>query len=242
MRFNGIDIKSVHHAISIKKEIPPGMPARDLRTIARERGELLTGVETKQDEYLLQVNVAGKNKLMAWEVRKLLAAWATSSGNQTARLEPTHWPGVAYDAIAKSIEPPKFTFGFGVIEVAFALPEPVAYELIPSIARGSAGAVMDIGGSWKAEPVVTFTAGAAASGLKLQLNGARFLAVKGDIAAGDVIVADVKEGGLTINGKHAEERIIYTDTDWLADFGPGVKKLTSSAAGTVEARWNNRWA
>lgn len=242
MRFNGVDIKSVHDAVSIKKEIPPGMPARDLRMIERARGELLAGVETKQDEYIVEVNIAGKNKQMAWEVRKLLAAWATSSGKETARLEPTHWPGVAYDAIVKAIDPPRFTFGFGVVDVIFALPEPVAYEIIPSFAAGSGSITLAIGGSWAAEPVVTFTADQDSDGVRLTVDGARFLAIKGAIETGDVIEADVKEGTLTINGEHAEERIIYTDTDWQADFSPGEKVLASNAGGQLGARWHNRWA
>lgn len=242
MRFNGVDIKSVHKAISINKEIPPGMPARDLRTVLSARGEILTDVEHKQAEYTIKVNIAGRDKLMAWDVRKLLAAWATSSGNKTAILEPTHWPGIAYDAIAKTIEPPEFVFGFATLKVTFALLEPVAYELIPSIAKGNRETTMHIGGSWRTEPQIIFTASAAADGMTLKLDGNRFLKIKGSIAAGDVITADTKEGGLTINGKHAESRIDYTGTEWRPGFDPGIHKLTASAAGTVEARWSNRWA
>lgn len=242
MRFNGADIKSVHHAISINKEIPPGMPERDLRTIKRRRGELLTGYDLQQAEYTVRVNIAGKNKRIAWEARAALAAWATSSGEKAAMLEPTHWPGVAYDAIAKEVQPPEFKFGFGVIEITFVIPEPVAHDMIPSIAKGTNGATLDVGGSWACEPVITYTAAEASDGLVIQADGAKLISIKDAIAAGDVVVIDTQEGGLTINGEHAEKRIIYTDTDWELPFAPGIHKLTASASGAVEARWYNRWA
>lgn len=242
MLFNGTDLMYVHPAISIAKEIPPGMPARELRTIKRKRGELLTGFDLIQDEYVVRVNVAGKSREIAWEARAALAEWATSSGQETALLEPTHWPGVAYDAIAKDIQPPEFTFGFGVIEVSFALPEPVAHDVFPTVVRDNSGVTMRVGGSWDCEPVITYTAGGSANGLAMLLDGKKLLRLSGDIAANDVIKLDIRDGSLTINGNHAEDRIIYTDTDLLLPFTPGTHELVTGADGTLEARWHNRWA
>lgn len=242
MRFNGVDLLSVHPAISINKEIPPGMPARDLRTISRQRGELLTGYDVIQDEYIVRVNVAGKTRGEAWEARAALAKWATSSGQTTGTLEPTNWPGMAYNAIVKEIQPPEFKFGFGVIEVIFTLPEPVAHETTQRSRSGQSVITMEVGGSWPCEPVITYTAINASSGLILRLDSEKLISIKGDISAGDVIKLDTKEGGLTINGSHAEDRIIYTDTNLQLPFAPGSHRLNANADGTLEARWYNRWA
>lgn len=242
MRFNDVDLLSIHPKISISKEIPPGMPARELRTIATREGERLAGLDLQQDEYIVRVNIAAKNKPMAWEVRAALAAWAMSSGDQLALLEPTHWPGVAYDAIAKSIDPPEFVFGFAVVEVAFALPEPVAHDIMQTAAKGTTSAVLDIGGSMDTRPVITCKPAASTTGLQLTLDGKQFLAIQGEIPAGTEVQVDMSTGALLIGGEHEEKRVIYTDSNWRPGFVPGRHILSSSAESEIEARWYNRWA
>lgn len=137
MRFNGVDICSVHRAISVAKEIPPGMPERSVETVSGREGETLAGTVVKRGEYTVRVNIAGKSRAEAWRVRALLAAWAGSSGETTAELEPTHWPGMAYEAIVGGISPPEFTFGFAVVEITFVLPRPFAHEKMTSRANGN---------------------------------------------------------------------------------------------------------
>lgn len=243
MRFNGVDLLSLHPAISIAKEIPPGMPERELRTVARRQGEKIAGVNIKRSDYVVRVNVAAKTWEEAWALRAMVAQWATSSGGKAAELEPTHWPQVVYDAIAAIIDPPEFVFHQGVMEVTFALPDGYAREQIPSIAHGSGGATMEIGGSAETAPVITFTLAANAQHLEMTLDDKTFFALK-DLKAGDVVVIDMtKEAGrVTINGVDSLDRIDYTKTDWLPGFAPGLHTLAASAAGTLEVRWHNRWA
>lgn len=242
MIFNGVDLLSIHPKISINKEIPPGMPEREARTIATVDGARMAGVDVLQSEYIVRVNIAAKNKTMAWEARAVLAAWATSSGDKLAALEPTHWPNVAYDAIALNIEPPEFVFGFATVEVSFIVPEPVAHDIMQSAAKGTTQTVMDIGGTMVTRPVITCKPAAATTGLQLLLDGKPFMAIKGEIAAGTPVQVDMGTGALLIGGVHAEKQIIYTDSNWRPGFAPGRHVLSSSATGDVEARWYNRWA
>lgn len=242
MRYNGVDILSVHPAISINKEIPPGMAARNIRTISGKRGDKVAGVDLQQDEYVMRVNIAAKSRQEAWRVRALLAAWATSSGEQTALLEPTHWPRVAYNAIVKAIEPPEFVFSHATVEVIFTLPDPVPFEQIVSIAQGTTTAHMEIGGALAAEPVVTYTPANTVEGLEVLLDSNAFFAINGQISAGTEIIIDTVEGGLLIGGEHQEKRINYSKTDWRPGFTPGLHTLQASAEGTLQARWHNRWA
>lgn len=242
MRFNGVDILSLHPTISIAKEIPPGMPERELRTIAGKLGEKLVGVDLAQSEYVVRVNIAAKSRHEAWRVRALLAAWAMSSGEETAPLEPTHWPQVAYNAVVKSIDPPEFVFSHGVVEIVFALPDPVPYEQIPSIAAGDRLAVMEIGGCGEVDPVITYTPDADTDSLWVMLDGFIFLSIKGAIPKGAEVVIDMAEGSLLINGEHAESLIDYTETNWHPGFSPGTHKLSADAKGTIQARWHNKWA
>ena len=115
MRFCGVDLRSVHPALSIEKEYPPGMPDRDVYTIAGTDGETVVGYAVTQGEYKVNVNIAARRREDGWRIRALLAAWAAASGRSTGELEPTHWPGVAYDAIVKSIGAPEFVFGFAKV-------------------------------------------------------------------------------------------------------------------------------
>lgn len=241
MRFNGIDLLTLHPDISIAKEIPPGMAEKNIRTIEQRRSERITGVDVMQGEYIVKVNLAATTWEEAWWLRTLVAGWASSSGENTAELEPTHWPSVVYDAIAKSIEAPKFTFHQAVMEVVFTLPEPFARDQIISIAKGTNKAIMQIGGTAEARPQITFTPDTGTPLLQLFANDKAFFAVK-DVAKGENIAIDMDKGTLTIDGLPAMERIDYMHTDWAPGFLPGVYTITADVAGTIEARWYNRWA
>ena len=43
MRFNGVDIRDVHRAVSVEKEIPPGMPEMTIETAQGWDGETFVG-------------------------------------------------------------------------------------------------------------------------------------------------------------------------------------------------------
>lgn len=242
MRFNGRDLLSIHPDVSISKEIPPGMPRRDVRTIASPMGEIVAGVDVTQDEYLVRVNIAGKSRLAAWKARAALAEWAMSSGEDTAILEPTHWPGVGYDAIVKSIDQPEFKFGFGVVEVSFLLPRPIAHDLIVTTASGSGSATMQVGGSSHARPTIRQTIKTERDGVTYSVDGKDCLKLKGKLSAGDVVEIDTILRSVTVNGSHAESRIDYSGSDWKTSLWPGKHTLSASDGGSLEARWYNEWA
>ena len=241
MRYNGIDIRSVHPALSVNKEIPPGMAKREVVTVRGNSGETLAGYQEERDTYTVRVNIAGKTREEAWRVRALLAAWAASSGENTAPLEPTHWRGKVYDAILESISPPEFVRGFATVDVVFTLPHPYANDANTSSAKGAGEVSFDVGGTARAMPTIRQTMAADADGLTWLLDGEAFMRLDGAIAAGAEVEADFMEGGVTINGAHAESMIDYTRSTWQPQFTPGRHKLASSDAGEIKARWRNEW-
>lgn len=241
MRFNGVDIREVHRGVSVEKEIPPGMPTRTVETFSGWDGETLAGVTISRGTYTVRANIACRRPEDGWRVRALLAAWAMSSGNSTAELEPSHWPGMAYDAVAEKISAPEFFKGFARVEISFALPRPVAHETIISIASGNGTASMLVGGSLPCRPILRQTIADSASGIVWSLDGVAFFTVNGAFGAGQVVEADLAKAFLTVDGAHAESRINLTATNWRPGFAPGPHTLTSSNAGTLEARWQNEW-
>lgn len=241
MIYNGVDVRYIHPAVSVSKEIPPGMPRREVGTVQGSDGETVAGVTITQDEYTVEVNIACRNKLDAWRVRALLAQWATSSGDKTAELLPTHWPGVAYDAIAGEISPPRFKFGFAMVEVTFILPRPIAHDLAYTPVSGAPPLTIGIGGSAPCRPVIAQTMGAAHDGLTWALDGTTMMRITGDVAAGQVIEADFARGSLTIDGVHAEARIDYTVSRWYPGFTPGAHRMESSDGGNMRIRWRCEW-
>lgn len=241
MRFNGVDIHDVHRAVSVEKEIPPGMPTRTVETFSGWDGETLAGVTISRGTYTVRANIACRRPEDGWRVRALLAAWAMSSGNSTAELEPSHWPGMAYDAVAEKISAPEFFKGFARVEISFALPRPVAHETIISIASGNGTASMLVGGSLPCMPILRQTIAGSANGIVWSLDGVAFFTVNGAFGAGQVVEADLAKAFLTVDGAHAESRINLTATNWRPGFAPGPHTLTSSNAGTLEARWQNEW-
>lgn len=174
MRFNGVDIHDVHRAVSVEKEIPPGMPTRTVETYSGWDGETLAGVTMSRGTYTVRANIACRRPEDGWQVRALLAAWAMSSGNSTAELEPSYWPGMAYDAVAEKISAPEFFKGFARVEISFAIPRPVAHETALSIASGNGSASMLVGGSLPCRPILRQTVSESANGLAWSLDGSAF--------------------------------------------------------------------
>lgn len=242
MRYNGVDICQCHRGISVAKEIPPGMPGRSVETAGGWDGEMLAGVEMKQGRYLVRVNIAQRSKEEAWRARAALAAWADSTGGQLGAIEPTHWPGKAYDGVVSSISDPEFTFGFGTVDVTFVVPRPVAYDIAPSVAAGNGKAELAVGGTIPCGPTIKQTMSEARTGLKWKLDGETLLAITGALSQGDVVEANLREGWLKINGVHVERRIDVLATNWVASFAPGLHSVESQDGGAMEARWHTEWA
>lgn len=241
MRFNGKDPRELHPAISIAKEIPPGMANRRLRTLQGADGEIVTGTEMEGGRYIVRLNIAGKNADQGWAVRERIAAWAGSSGSTTAPLEPTHRPGRCYDAIIESVSDPEFVHGFTVIEATFFLPRPVARSAIRSNAAGAGGINADIGGSSPARPLIRQTLATAQSGVTWTMDGKPLLRMMGTFAAGQVIEMDTAMERLTLDGNNAMTLLDPQETRWRPGFTPGRHALASTDGGRMEMRWHEEW-
>lgn len=242
MRFNGIEIRNVHPAVSVNKEIPPGMADRDVITTGGTDGEIVCGVMIRQGEYIVRTNIAGRSREEAWAVRELLAAWATSSGDETGMLEPTPRPGRAYDAIVKSISAPEFKKGFAEVDIVFLLPRPIAYDTAISLASGQGSAVLGIAGSAPSRPTIRQTmAQAHAGGLTITVDGKAALTITGSLMAGDWIEADFAAGTLIVNGQNALSRLDYTTANWRPGFTRGRHTVQTEDGGEMTAKWRNEW-
>lgn len=242
MRFCGMDLCGVHPALSIEKEYPPGMPDRDVYTIAGRDGETAVGYAVVQGEYKVNINIAARRREEGWRIRGLLAAWAMASGQDTGEIEPTHWPGVAYDGIVKSISTPEFVFGFAKVEVIFLVPRPYAHDLAYTAATGQGKATLSIGGSAVCRPAITQTMAAARSGVTWMLDGREVLHINGALSAGQKLGVDFATGAVTLDGAHIESRLDVDRSNFSADFRPGVHGLTSDDGGSLTARWRCEWA
>ena len=243
MRFNGVELCSVHPALSINTEIYPGMPRREVLSTRGNSGEVLAGYQEERAEAEIRVNIAAKSKSEAYDVRALLAAWAASSGEATGKLEPTHWTGRAYDAILSNISEPEFVRGFTTVDVTFVLPRPYAYSVHERSAGGKGKAAFTVGGTARVRPTIAQTMAAAAKGLTWSMDGKAFMRLADDytVPAGAVVAADFTTGALTINGAHEERRIDYTASTWQPAMRPGSHVLSSTDAGEIKARWHDEW-
>lgn len=241
MRFNGVDLNTIHGAVSRAGEVVPGLAARDIATTETADGSTVVNVDGRQDEYTVRVNIAGRSYAEAMEARLRLAAWASSSGKHTAQLEPTHMPGKAYDAIVKSIG--KVEKRFTTVDVVFALPRPVLYDITPQIRRATAAqeAALMVGGSEPAQPVIQWKPAAAVNTPRLMLDGVTFFTLGGTLGAGQTLEVALETGAVTIDGEHVESRIVYTESDLDITLEPGAHVLSASATGDLTVRWHTRW-
>lgn len=242
MIYNGVDLYSVHPALSIDKEIPPGSAARKLTTIPGQDGERFVGAALTQDEYRVRVNIACRTKRDAWAVRALLAAWACSS-DRPAPLIPTHWPQVHYMAICKEVSPPEFIFGFATVTISFALLRPVATDNHITAATGQGSCVVSYTGSMPARMRIIAQLTSAAQSFSLSLNGERFfrLAPAAPYAADTKIVIDLQERTVEVDAKSALSDVSWTESTWRPDIRKGRHTISTDAQATLRAEWRNEW-
>lgn len=242
MRFNGKDLRDVHPSLSVNKEIPPGTARRTIDYAEGRRGATVAGVRYEADEYKARINIGCRNADDAWDVRALLAGWAAASGEETAELEPTHWRGKCYDGILSSISAPEFKRGFATVDVIFMIPYPFARDMILSRSAGSGSVTMTIGGTHECRPVIRQTIREARDGLKITMDGAPVMTIKGALEAGQVVEMDVARESLTIDGVNAAERI-NTDPGAMrwTGFTPGRHTFTSTDTGSLELEWFSEW-
>ena len=240
MRFNGVDLNTIHTAISRSHEFPPGMPRRSIATVDGSAGETVVSVTASQEEYMVRVNIAGRSYQEAMEARDRLAAWAMSSGRSTAQLEPTHARGRAYNAIFKSCS--KLEKRFGTVDVVFMLPDGgVQHETTERHVTGAGSVAMAAGGTAATWPdVLSLTMTDAAEEIAITLDGAPYVQLGGEFAAGDVVEIRPRSDAVMVNGEHAENRIVCTGTFTDRDILPGKHELAAQNA-QITARWHNRW-
>lgn len=241
MRFNGAELEDVHPVLSICKEYPPGMAAREVHLSVGNDGSMLAGVQDKPGLYRVRVNIAGRNEQEGLEACALLAAWATSSGERTALIEPTHDMRRGYMGICENIEDPEFKFGFAQVDVRFLLPDAKRLDLMESRAAGMGGVDVQIGGSAACRPVICQKMDKGRDGLLLTMDQSPLFAFCGRLESGQEITVDFDGGTVTVNGVHREPEIDYTRTRWHPGFFPGRHSICSNDAGEMGARWRNRW-
>ena len=247
MKYNGLDPTTLHAGISIAKEIPTGAPTSQLETLTGSTGEIVAGRTLKQAEYIVRINVAGRSREEAWRIRALLAQWARATDPTPRELEPSHWPGMAYDAVLKEISPPEFVFGFGVIEVIFAVPRPIAHSIAQSEASGNTSATINVRGSSYIRPEITITT-RAVSRVEIAVDGKVYAAVNYVFPAGSSLVVatdpprvEIVRAGSIIA---ANEYVDYTVTDFDAmckALSPGTRRLSCNQASAIAARWKEEY-
>lgn len=253
MRFNGVDPTTLHAGISIAKEIPPGAPTSQLETLTGSTGEIVAGRTLKQAEYIVRINIAGKSRAEAWDIRARLAAWAGAAETTTHELIPSHWQGYAYDAILKEISPPEFTFGFAVVDVIFTIPRPIAHGTVNRTATKSttdgSGVSLNVNvlGSSYIRPTIQITT-LATSRVEITVSGTVYAAVGYNFAAGDILkvqcdppAVEITSGGNTIA---ADRYVDYTVTDFEAlckALTPGIRYIGSAQASRIYALWREEF-
>ena len=243
MRYNGKDPRMLHRGISVNKEYPLPGPLSDIHTISGASGEVPAGRSIMQGEYRVTLNIAGKTRAEAWEMRKLIAAWACAADTVTHELIPTHWPTVAYDAMLKELGEPDLTLGYGTVDVTFAVPHPFAHDLQWSVATGSAVVDLQIGGTHNTRPVIEIIA-AGSNGLSVAIDGETQIKLSGTFSVGQVIHIDTAKRSVIVDNDHAERRIVYTETrfaNMVEACKPGRHTLSCPEAVSMIVRWRNEW-
>lgn len=255
MKYNGINPVTIARGISIAKEIPPGSPNSQLETASGSEGDVLLGRTIHEAEYVVRINVAGRTRREAWEIREKLADWACAADSVTHALEPTHWPGKAYDAVLKYISEPEFMFGFGTMDLVFSLPRPIAYALETSTTAKSeleedAGVLMTVKveGSSYIRPKLTVTA-KETQRLEIAADGETWFVIDHALDGGEAVLIETNPPSVIIqpvegDAYHAEHLLDYTATDLdmlCKRLKPGLHTITSQHASRILMEWRSEY-
>lgn len=249
MKFNGIDPRTLHKGISIAKEIPPGAPASKLETLMGTSGEIVIGRNIQQGEYVVRINIAGKSRQEAWQIRALIAAWARAADDRPRKLIPTQWPEVYYEAILKEISPPEFVHGFAVVEVTFTLPRPVAVSNTRqtwSAEEGDQEPITIGGTTWTRPEIGVYMH--QAEGLSIAIDGKTNLRLSGSYDEGDnlFVYTNPPQVQLMQDGQLMDinDRIDYAATDFEAlcrALSPGEHTVQAVGASVISVTWRDEW-
>lgn len=240
MRFNGTDPETIHHAVSVNKEIYPSTPDTDIAVVETTEGDLVANVNIRGSEATIRLNIAARTYDEAMEARLAIAEWAAGRRNRTAELEPTHLPGKAYGAILDRITPVEQRFA--PVDVVFMLPRPILHETtVRKISGTGTQLTFRTGGSAPTAPALEITTEEDTQELWLEVDGVKVFAIGGGVNAGQNVSYDMKTGRTTVDGASAENRILYVDINPDAELLPGKHTLTTSTAGTLTVRWQNEW-
>ena len=240
MIYNGVDLRSVHPALSINQEIMPGSAPRNVTTVAGLDGERFVSVSLKQDEYKVVVNIGCHDRQQAREVRELLAAWACSS-DKPAQLIPTYWPQRHYMGVCKEISPPEYKRGFATVTVSFALPSAIAVDNLLSTASGDTSCSIGLTGSAPARPILTLKLRAASAAVSLAVDGQERMRLIGPYAAGDTIKIDYAQRLVQHNGTNALTHIDYQRSRWRGCFPHGRHTIAADVACDMRVEWRDEW-
>lgn len=252
MKYNGIDPRQLHPGIRIAKEIPPGTVTSQLETLNGSTGEIVVGRTIQQGEYIVRINIAGKNRSDGWAIHRLLTGWAKPTDIELHELVPTHWNTVAFDAALKEISPPEFVFGFVVIDVVFAIPRPIAHDRIHSTANTGGEAKelqLTISGTSYARPDIRITVKAAAQAVTLYVDEQPYFRLVAAVEAGDVIALNSNDrvdwyDASEDRTKDAADKVDYTATDTESlrkALTPGKHTVRVEPASAIEVEWRNEW-
>lgn len=240
MKFNDVDVNTIHPRVSYGKEYLPGMPAREITTIDTATAELAANVTAAQDEYIVRLNIAAATYGEAEEAREAIAAWASASKKKTAKLEPHHAGGKYYDAIVKRIG--RFEQRFGTLDVVFMLQDALLKKKTQSYVTGENGVDVHMDGTADRPFEVEITLSEAAEGLSFAKSYETFMTLTGSFAAGDVVRVNTETGNVIINRIYSNEQIDFMNSNPDAELEAGIyEPITCSAAGSMTVRWTDAW-
>lgn len=242
MRYNGVEVRSIHRAIRIGHQAPPGR-SREHMAIETGRGSITAGWLDNPMELTATVSIAGRSPEEGEEAYLALCSWARGDGG-THPLEPTYLPGMAYDAALKEITQPDWRRGFGTAEVTWVIANPHPYTIVQDTAGIRSGTELGfrVGGTAETELQIEVTPESTQSSLTLQMDGVPFFCWLGTVYAGSTLRIDMAKGVVTIDNQAANGVPDVTVTNYDLPLAPGAHKLTCGATGAIGARWHKRWA
>lgn len=251
MRYNNIDPCELYPGITIAREIPLATVPTEIRSIEGKASGSIIDREMQTGDYIVYLNIVGKNPEEVERMKHIVTAWARPMSIVPCEIVPTHWPQVAYDAVASSVTAQQKSWKHWIVCIVFRIFRGIAYDRIPTtaITDGAGELKINIGGTSYARPDFRLTAASASESITLYVDEQPYFRLVTPLGAGDIVsIGKNEQIGLYDASEDttmdSADKVDFVLSDLYAMWEalmPGPHVIRAEPAASIEMEWRNEW-
>lgn len=236
MLFHGVNPETLAPGIRVASCEDQGMPQRTISSVQLSQGAAFGGFQLQARTITVKINVSARSRTDALAVARLLAGWAHT--DQPEKLVLKHELDKYYMAVCTGCSTKALAHTFLVLTYTFSAPNPIAYDNTLYVCE--AGPAFSVGGTAPTPPTITYIPAANLSDVRFTLDGGAYIALSGELTAGQTITIDTAQRTITAGGITRMDWLDFIASRWFA-LDPGEHSVACSMAGMCQISWRSAW-